>query len=483
MAAVAGLGTSGKPIVTNTFRHIYNTNKFRLLFGLLIVTYFAILGIGGALIKDYHGMWGRMGVPIVEPAFSDLHVITNAIDRTRQDPREDIYNSAFLARRNIHYNYPKAWLLLSIFGITDSQAFVCGTILAVVLFCVFFSIFAIRSVGEALLLALALCSPAIMLLVERGNSDAIIFIGFALALVLLLRRKLWARSLGYGLIVILAFLKLYPVCAFVVALKERRQRAALVMLSCSVLFLVYLILIRSQISSITQNTPEGTTWSYGARVLPRTLIGLMSPAARSPIEHFPVARFVQSTVLHIVPQMDDTKLLWVRHSVDMIVLVIVGIVTVAVGFRSVSVSSLVRFPTVPAGFTKDAFRIGASIYLGTFLLTISWHYRLVFVLFTMPQLFEWCRERSYQARWARVAILSFVATAWIGRVSFWFNCGMDELLDYALYFSLVVLLARDIAEELVGARTSVAITASHSTVEAVKKSAGMVTGEQDSQEV
>jgi hypothetical protein len=60
---------------------------------------------------------------------------------------------------------------------------------------------------------------------------------------------------------------------------------------------------------------------------------------------------------------------------------------------------------------------------------------------------------------------------------------MDELLDYALYFSLVVLLARDIAEELVGARTSVAITASHSTVEAVKKSAGMVTGEQDSQEV
>ena len=45
-----------------------------------------------------------------------------------------------------------------------------------------------------------------------------------------------------------------------------------------------------------------------------------------------------------------------------------------------------------------AFRMGASIYVGTFLLGNNWDYRLAFLVLTIPQLSEWFRLGNKRQR-------------------------------------------------------------------------------------
>jgi membrane-associated HD superfamily phosphohydrolase len=53
----------------------------------------------------------------------------------------------------------------------------------------------------------------------------------------------------------------------------------------------------------------------------------------------------------------------------------------------------------------DAFRMGASIYIGTYLLGSSFDYRLMFLLFTIPQLTQWLSNSDSRLR--RVARITF----------------------------------------------------------------------------
>jgi hypothetical protein len=53
----------------------------------------------------------------------------------------------------------------------------------------------------------------------------------------------------------------------------------------------------------------------------------------------------------------------------------------------------------------DAFRMGASIYIGTYLLGSNFDYRLMFLLFTIPQLTQWLSNSDSRLR--RVARITF----------------------------------------------------------------------------
>jgi hypothetical protein len=47
----------------------------------------------------------------------------------------------------------------------------------------------------------------------------------------------------------------------------------------------------------------------------------------------------------------------------------------------------------------DGFRTGSAIYVGTFLLGNNWDYRLMFLLFTIPQLLVWTSHLNPRIRW------------------------------------------------------------------------------------
>jgi hypothetical protein len=42
----------------------------------------------------------------------------------------------------------------------------------------------------------------------------------------------------------------------------------------------------------------------------------------------------------------------------------------------------------------NMFRLSAGIYIGTFILGNNWDYRLMFLLFAIPQITSWAEEKS-----------------------------------------------------------------------------------------
>jgi hypothetical protein len=72
--------------------------------------------------------------------------------------------------------FPKIWLAPSFLGIGQGGAVALGVGIAVVfLVCAIFVVPAGASAWTGLAYAAALCSPAVMLGVERGNPDIVIF--------------------------------------------------------------------------------------------------------------------------------------------------------------------------------------------------------------------------------------------------------------------------------------------------------------------
>ena len=63
----------------------------------------------------------------------------------------------------------------------------------------------------------------------------------------------------------------------------------------------------------------------------------------------------------------------------------------------------------PLAFSSErnlaAFRMGASIYIGTFLLGNNWDYRLAFLVLVLPQLLEWTRSSIKKHRTIALASL------------------------------------------------------------------------------
>jgi hypothetical protein len=101
-----------------------------------------------------------------------------------------------------------------------------------------------------------------------------------------------------------------------------------------------------------------------------------------------------------------------------------------------------------------AFRMGASIYVGTFLLGNNWDYRLAFLILVVPQLLEWTRTRSSSGAYRVMALLnlfSILASCW--HFVFWYSSFLnffdssqemwfviDEFLNWILVPGLAYLL-------------------------------------------
>lgn len=90
------------------------------------------------------------------------------------------------------------------------------------------------------------------------------------------------------------------------------------------------------------------------------------------------------------------------------------------------------------GWRGDFFLAGAGLYVGTYFLGANWIYRLVFLIFLVPQLFVWLEEACPQKTLA-------VWTLTLITVCFWSMCINDSpwamLPKQALFISLCGLLA------------------------------------------
>jgi hypothetical protein len=381
--------------------------RAKLTLLLLILSGCAALA-GSFVFHGYERTWSALGIFPLSPYFSDARVITAGAEAKALGFDPMVFNP--LLPKGVVMDYPRIWQLLFHLGIDQKD-----TIYFEVTFVSLFFLGIFLFVGEinqpiAVALACGIFSPAVLLGIERGNNDLIVF--FLLALSLMVIRKSTAASAG---VIAFAFLlKLFPVFAAAVFFKENR-RSFFKFITGSVLFVgTYCILLRNEIRAVHAGVST-TNWdSYGIAVNWVEMEGLI---------HNP--------------------------------LLSKGVCYAVIGVLIVLSIFLALRPCKSKDATADeshidAFRVGAAIYVGTYLLGSNFDYRLMFLLFTIPQLMRWLSSSDFQLR--RAARITFACTLYslwsmlVARVldavfAAWVELLLDALAKAALVGGLTYLFA------------------------------------------
>jgi Glycosyltransferase family 87 len=360
--------------------------------------------------------WRSLGVTPLQPHFFDMHALTdhaactskgfNAYALNPCDPRTT-------------FNYPPVWLWLGYLGIDGSDSSWLSVLITVAALGVMITLLKGRSVGDGALASMAILSPSVMMGIERGNTDI-----FILALVggtaLIMpeqrpNRMPWAVAL-VGLAIVL---KLYPI--FCVALAVRfNRRTVLFAAGVATVALVYSAIILDYIPIIRHNTPTTFMLSYGYQVLFLGLDHLRAEAGQ--LNPIGLANTWVPIVLAILT-------------------LIVAAATALYNFRYGSLLC-----AVPDSVAGTAFRFGAGIYCGTFLLGTNFIYRLMFLLLCLPQLQDWGStkfgDNDRTITIARVLYVAVLLALWSngspnGHSTFMF---VPQLVDWLIFFGLTTIL-------------------------------------------
>jgi hypothetical protein len=346
----------------------------RLLVAALLGGYFALIAALGG-----YTAWGRLGVPPEGTRnnlwFADLRNVTTAWECAR-------HGIAVLPRNPCDpwqraANYPRLWLFPSFLGLGEGSTFALGLVLAALFLVAALAVIP-RGAGlrAGTLYAAALCSPAVMLGVQRGNVDLLLFVLIVLA-VLVSGRTLPRRLVADTLVFLAAVLKLFPILA-IGFLIRRAQRVAWIG-AAAVLggFAVYVVATRSYIREIFRAVPQVNDVSFGVR--------RFSEWASAALTDRPSLR---------------------AWDVAIVLAVLVVLILLRRPLRA----------HLPGGLygaalrDLDLFWAGACIYVGSYAVFRSFDYRLAFVLLTLPQLLRWSREW----RWLGiVTVLALFGTLWL----------------------------------------------------------------------
>lgn len=384
----------------------------RLLVAAALACYFgAILTV--SLATDAFDLWRYLGVLHIKGPFEDMRVITSGWECTRRGIDVLAENPCDPFHRVM--NYPRIWTELAPLGLGQGSTIALSLAAWVAFyFAVFLSVGRL-TLGEGIVYSAVLLSPSVMLGVGSANSDLLIFALVAAAVSALHARRSVVRAASYGLFLLAAVLKLYPVFAFTVLLRQAPRRAALALAFLLTLFALYLAATLDDLRLIDKGTPRPTRIAYGADVLAKGVED----------------RFAQLPGGGVLAESPTRALLYA------------GSLLLAFGLAVWLAGRLRPLPEAArVDRTFDAFLAGASIYVGTFALPgTNWDYRLVFLLLTIPQLFRWIAGVGPLATASAWGLAGVLGTLWLSRLP-WI-LPLDDLLNLALvtFFAAVLLQA------------------------------------------
>ena len=332
------------------------TKKTRLLLFVLTILLLAS-SVFSFVFLDNNFLIRKWNIPLSPPGFLDSRQLAWAAESYALGYDPLVENP--VNWRGHQLNYPRIWQLVFALDIDRNHTNIIGSIV-VVLFFIGLGIFWFSKKYDPLtcfFLLIASISSAVMLGVERSNIELIVF--FVLALALFVNYSSSLR--GLFLFLFAAILKIYPIFGLVYLLKENRERFWKFFLSGAAFFIVYLLLTAADTARVYNTTPQLPGSSMGMNVW---WLGLNN------------RRFFN---LHL----SDDIILYCR------------VLTYAVTFMTVLLTAFFSMKQKYRGFTQgehlDAFRVGAAIYIGCFVMIINADYRLIFLIFTIPQLVSWLR--------------------------------------------------------------------------------------------
>jgi hypothetical protein len=331
------------------------------------------------------------------------------------------------------FNYPAFWRLFFYTGISQADTVWISITMIVLLFISVFLFPDKLSIAGAVAMLLVLFSPASMLLYERGNVDLIVFV----ICVLIVLAESHSAYLATSLIMFGSIVKLFPFFGVTVLLKEPRNKFLLLFSACFLVLVIYMAATLSSVKASWNLTMRGDGASYGTDVF----VTRYGPA-------------ISRVLSPWIPPL-QLSLLLKYGSLAVALLLLVAVFLRA--FKDVQ---------QPGTFSERnfaAFRMGASIYVGTFLLGNNWDYRLAFLVLVVPQLVEWLRSSSRGLRIVSCMSLALVLLScwhfWIVEIPLepvfhsvedskkvWII--LDEIFNWMLFASLAYLLVASAPEWL-----------------------------------
>jgi hypothetical protein len=370
--------------------------------------------------NGYVETWYFWSIPAKSPPFLDFRMISGGAETFRSgiDPAVSNPNDP----RGRVFNYPKVWYLIFNTGISQDDTIWICIVLLILFFLIAVSFPDKISVRDVIILLLVVFSPASMFLYERGNVDLIIFILCGLTIIFLDRLPGFAT----GILSVAAILKLFPFFGVTVFFHENRGRFYKFFLSSLAIFLLYAVLSFDSLKASWQFTQRGTLFSYGVDVI----FDLLHAYIRYYLLKF-IPENQIGPVVEIAPHLFAFLLLAMMFFLAIIQ-------------KTVFVNSSER--------NISAFRMGASIYVGTFLLGNNWDYRLAFLAFAAPQISQWVFTLPSKTRWLLLGILTALfASCWSTIIGSLYTKVLgseyelqlrvfDEVMNWALFAGLAYLL-------------------------------------------
>jgi hypothetical protein len=377
-----------------------------LVVGLVILLLFRFYG--------YDATWELWRVPVEHPQFSDFRLIPGSAESYREGIEPTQRNPGDPHKRI--FNYPAFWRLFFYTGITQNDTVWMVLVMLALFFAGVFLFPHDITILDSMVILLVIFSPASMLLYERGNVDLIVL--FLCAMIVLSTDL--SPFITSALLIFATIVKLYPFFGVTVLLKESKSKFVQLFLSCLGILLAYLYVTSKSVRASWDLTMRGDQISYGANVF--------------------FLRYGQYF----------SNLLGVSSTAPLLKY---GPIILAFAFAiAAGLIGLARRESLTFSSSRNvaAFRMGASIYVGTFLLGSNWDYRLAFLILAVPQILQWSRHTNKHYSFTAGAVLALVLiSCWHFVV--WFAPSLanvkellfvvDEIVNWMLVAGFSCLLA------------------------------------------
>lgn len=211
--------------------------------------------------------WDLLRVPEGPAIFMDLRTLTATAHCVTLDSQWSM-ESLPCSSLGTPYNYPSFLAEgLSVLGVTEASTETLGIVLAVAFalglgLLMYTALRPRTSLLTPAFVAVSAVSPASFLAIERGNYDTVVFSVLTVAGALAVGRKSVLAAVAIG---IAGSLKLYAFGGgLVFAVKNVRTKAAIATLV--IVAAISLVLLRADIATMIERTPQTTTMSFGSAV-------------------------------------------------------------------------------------------------------------------------------------------------------------------------------------------------------------------------
>ena len=354
-------------------------------------------------------LWRAFGVKSAPSLYFDARNVAAAADCWAQGHDPLVSNPCDPWGRVMVY--PRVWVLLHYVGLTQDRTLLFGSILVGAFLASLLLLVGRLSVRDGALVAATVVSPAVMLSVERGNVDLVLFAVLVAAVFAWRARARITPFVAPALILIAAIAKFYAIFALPALAFTNDRRWRRVVAAAIGGMVLYLVVIFDDVRQVLTAPEGGLLYSYGARILIGDLYHTFVP------ENWQFGSLLAQAIA-VTPLIVLAGLVWLRA----------------------------RRRLAPAGAGSDdvrtlAFHAGAFIYLGTFALRKNGDYRLVFVLLTLPLLLHWIDHVDpARRRLGRAGIVIVIVGLWVGALSPFIG-PWDELGSWAMAGVFVAILA------------------------------------------